>query len=360
MKNELYALTEALEKGKRHFFLIEGNIFDTILLSEDSTHNSILDFLETRTKDVFPNFIMYDIFSGINIARGNKSEILGALGVPSKSATRDPLKEALSAGKNNDDKREEEEWTISLDPAEAFQLFHKLLTSREKISRTAIVLAYAEASIPTMHYGDERKKLTVALQKWSLDERIHTAGHAVIVLTHSLSSIDQDIYSNRCSCMFVERVAKPDEEKRVEFLTSHMHISSKTAAVIGKGTSGLSLKEIDRILGDLPEGLTDNELLDACFLAKKRILEEEYGDVVEILDARFGFDAIGGLEKPIAKLREIAEYMREGKRSLIPQGIGFYGPPGTGKTLIATALAREARINCVKKSTDKLRKKERS
>lgn len=350
MANHISEILDAIEKEKRHFFLIEGNISDKILY-ESGCHDSLLDFIETRTKDSFPNFILYDVFSGISIVRGNKNEIFGAFGMSGHSSsrfgTRDPLKEALSAGKKNE-KTDEEEWTVALDPMNAFQFFHRLFTSRDTIRRTAIVLTYPEACVPAMSYGDERKKLSVALQKWSLDEKIHATGHVMIILAHSLASIDSDIYSNRCSCMFIDRVAKPPEEKRIEFL-GFLGTLPNTAKIIGNGTSGLSLKEIERIQGDLPAGKSDDDLLDACFRAKQKILQEEYGDVVEILGTAFGFDAIGGLEKPIAKLQEIADYMREGNRSLVPQGIGFYGPPGTGKTLVATALAKEARINCVKK-----------
>jgi len=351
MQDELHAITDALEKGKRHFFLIEGNISDKTL-NEGNTYDSLLDYIESRTKDIFLNFVLYDVFSGISVVRGNQSEIFGAFGInhraSSSSGTRDPLREALSSGKKNENDKSAEEWTVSLDPSTAFQLFNRLFTSREKLSRTAIVLTYPEACVPMMQNGDERKKLSVALQKWSLDEKIHKQGHTVIVLAHSLTSIDHDIYSNRCSCMFIERVSKPQEEKRIEFLGS-LGTLPQTAKVVGKGTSGLSLKEIERIYAELPKGKSDDYLLDECFRAKQTILQEEYGDVVEILDTTWGFNAIGGLEKPIAKLQEIAGYMREGERSLVPQGIGFYGPPGTGKTLLATALAREARINCVKK-----------
>jgi transitional endoplasmic reticulum ATPase len=63
------------------------------------------------------------------------------------------------------------------------------------------------------------------------------------------------------------------------------------------------------------------------------------------------YEDIGGLEREVARVREIVElplkYPRifEQLGILAPKGVLLYGPPGTGKTLLARAVAAESRVH---------------
>ncbi len=63
------------------------------------------------------------------------------------------------------------------------------------------------------------------------------------------------------------------------------------------------------------------------------------------------YEDIGGLEREVARVREIVElplkYSRIFERLgiLAPKGVLLYGPPGTGKTLLARAVAAESRVH---------------
>jgi len=65
------------------------------------------------------------------------------------------------------------------------------------------------------------------------------------------------------------------------------------------------------------------------------------------------YEDIGGLEREVARVREIVElplkYSRIFERLgvLAPKGVLLYGPPGTGKTLLARAVAAESRVHFV-------------
>ena len=65
------------------------------------------------------------------------------------------------------------------------------------------------------------------------------------------------------------------------------------------------------------------------------------------------YEDIGGLEREVARVREMVElplkYSRvfEQLGILAPKGVLLYGPPGTGKTLLARAVAAESRVHFI-------------
>jgi transitional endoplasmic reticulum ATPase len=65
------------------------------------------------------------------------------------------------------------------------------------------------------------------------------------------------------------------------------------------------------------------------------------------------YEDIGGLEREVARVREIVELPLRHSRLferlgiLAPKGLLLYGPPGTGKTLLARAVAAESRVHFI-------------
>ena len=65
------------------------------------------------------------------------------------------------------------------------------------------------------------------------------------------------------------------------------------------------------------------------------------------------YEDIGGLEREVARVREIVELPLKHSRIferlgiLAPKGVLLYGPPGTGKTLLARAVAAESHVHFI-------------
>jgi transitional endoplasmic reticulum ATPase len=88
-------------------------------------------------------------------------------------------------------------------------------------------------------------------------------------------------------------------------------------------------------------------------IAKRTDIRIVEGDQTVARAPAVSYEDIGGLEREMARVREIVElplkYPRIFERLgiLAPKGVLLYGPPGTGKTLLARAVAAESRVHFI-------------
>ena len=88
-------------------------------------------------------------------------------------------------------------------------------------------------------------------------------------------------------------------------------------------------------------------------IGKRTDLRVVDGDQTPARAPAVSYEDIGGLEREVARVREIVElplkYSRifEQLGILAPKGVLLYGPPGTGKTLLARAVAAESRVHFI-------------
>jgi transitional endoplasmic reticulum ATPase len=77
------------------------------------------------------------------------------------------------------------------------------------------------------------------------------------------------------------------------------------------------------------------------------------GEQTTVRAPSVSYEDIGGLEREVARVREIVELPLKHSRIferlgiLAPKGVLLYGPPGTGKTLLARAVAAESRVHFI-------------
>ena len=117
--------------------------------------------------------------------------------------------------------------------------------------------------------------------------------------------------------------------------------------VFVNATQGMSLRQILEVFRHSRQ---KNQPVDLFFVKAKKaeILNNEYGDVMEIIDPDWGLEDIGGLERPKMYFQEVLDAIKKGEIRAVPQGVTLMGPPGTGKTALVEALAKGAGYNFVK------------
>jgi len=77
------------------------------------------------------------------------------------------------------------------------------------------------------------------------------------------------------------------------------------------------------------------------------------GEQTPVTAPAVSYEDIGGLEREVARVRELVELPLKHARLferlgiLAPKGVLLYGPPGTGKTLLARAVAAESRVHFI-------------
>ncbi len=91
----------------------------------------------------------------------------------------------------------------------------------------------------------------------------------------------------------------------------------------------------------------------AVVIGKRTDIRVVEGDQAVSRAPSVSYEDIGGLEREVARVREIVELPLKHSRVferlgiLAPKGILLYGPPGTGKTLLARAVAAESRVHFI-------------
>ncbi|MBN1812374.1 MAG: ATP-binding protein, partial [Anaerolineae bacterium] len=243
-------------------------------------------------------------------------------------------------------------------PADALPLLGQLLRAggpEDKLA--AVVVEEAQTVVPdadvaAMSPAD--RDVLVTVSRWGRDAGIVAAGNPAFLVTPNLPALNGAVRAASSKWEAV-KVSLPGPEERLAFVQWYLEERPDTFAwpdemtpqMLANVTAGLSLVHLEDILlraeaeGELrPEMVRER---------KEAIIRSEYGDVLEVMEPRFGFDDIGGLAHVKEFFtRSVIRPMREGRTRRVPQGVLLTGPAGTGKSIIAEAIAREAGINAVR------------
>lgn len=367
-----------MRKGKSNGTNNNPRWWDELLVKTRIAHSFILhfntiDYASPEAPIRLPTYLakklsqceivaVYSLNRGVTIPfEPMKQKALEILGLANKDqGSNDPTLDALRLVGAAPAADEQE---LPRSPIDALPLLDKLL----RIPRTqgdgdtpppmaAVIIERAELIVPdadlaTMSLEDRTALATIV--KWGTDAEIEKAGNPIILIVGTLADLHKELRTARNRFEAIE-VPLPDFGARRRYIERYMNERGQfvlddglTIEAVANATAGLSLIQVEDIL--LRAEGTGVLTSDLIWGRKQSIIKTEFGDVLEILDPRFGFDDIGGFEyiKEFF-LRNVIRPIREGRKKRVPMGVLMTGPAGTGKSIMAEAVAKEAGVNAVR------------
>lgn len=334
--------------GVAHAFILHFNVNDYVVpgvtlktyLGKILASREIVAFYNRAEGITFPIPTMKDKF-------------MQAMGLEQQN---DPALAAL-AGLSGQQEQE-----LPKSPSAALPLLERLLKltlnkeqpDDQERKAAAVVIEFAETIVPsadTAAMSADDRTVLVTLERWGRDPQIQATGNPVFLVTSNLTDLHTSIRAASTKYEAVE-VPLPDQDARKRFIMWYLgqrddiKLSEMTINDLANATAGLSLVHIEDIfLRAAQEGALSRDLVRE---RKQDIIASEFGEVLEILEPRFGFEMIGGLQHVKDFFtRSVIKPIQAGNTARVPMGVLMTGPAGTGKTAVAEAVAKESGINFV-------------
>ncbi len=398
-----YKMPEWLEKdfilpfksGMAHFFIFHGDTDGLVLNPKcesepDTAYIPFREFLR-QVFDTRSIVIFYDVASGMRfLTSAMEKEFKRLAGIETDTtASADPVAAAKAdlAAKRG----------LPQDPNSCLPLIEKVMYKSENM---AVVIKSAHFIAPNpganaMLPANERVTIQT-LRNWSQSERLRSKNNLIILLTDDIAKVSSELRNNGSAANQVF-IPKPDKDERVDFISNSTYKSRRKRvleveidkldkqmkksssgvdkkivaeteekrveveslgpvitlpsdfeiSVFAHAAQGMSFRQISEIF---LQALKTGQTLDLNFVKdrKRNILNSEYGELMEVVEAQRGFEDIGGLIYIKKYLKTVLDAIKSGEHRLVPMGIYFMGPPGTGKTALVEALAKEAAFNFIK------------
>jgi ATP-dependent 26S proteasome regulatory subunit len=247
--------------------------------------------------------------------------------------------------------RREEEWdgVIPVTPSRVLGLIGEFITIQSQ--RAAIIVEYLETLAPEGdigYLGSEDRACLVAVQDWTRDPGLLTSDNIIILLAENMMEVNRKIRSMP-QLMPIE-VGLPDVEERLRFI-KHASVKYKVEGLapdlMAEMTAGFSRIQIEAIFKNARESGRPVSM-EGVGAKKKEVIERECMGLVEVLEPRYGFESVGGMDPIKRVLGGVADSIRKGQSRRVPMGILLVGPMGTGKSFLAEAFARESGLTCIR------------
>jgi len=250
-----------------------------------------------------------------------------------------------------------DEVKLPVSPGQAFALLDRLLYGTEPCG---VVIEQAETILPSEDLAgmdqEELRALTF-IKKWAGDVRLNRRGSPVVLMTQSLSEIHPHL---RLASTKIESllIPLPDVHERRAYIDSMISKRQLQLAMsveeLANATAGLSRILIEDI-GLRAEASGSPITIEFVRDRKESLIRAEFGDVLEIVEPRFDFTALGGLaEAKLFAAKNIVAPLKSGNFRRVPLGVLLTGPAGTGKSAFFYALVAEAGVNGVKLNPGKI------
>jgi len=333
--------------GSTCLFVLHGNVRDLFPAGESqpATFCSLSDLLATQLFGGWDVVLHYDVGHGLRANAAGDAERLAQMHSILVPRFGEPV-------------------TWPHDPERVLDLLDRLLERNMMDEaprgqrKIALVIDYSQYLIPDGDVGSlagAAAARLVRLLGWAEDPYLKRQNVAICLVADTLSEMnDRLLHSPHVATI---EVPLPDGDQRTAFvratwqgepLADH---SKKGPSLLPKQiadlASGLSLVNL-RVL--LAQAGADDRPLDAARFGqlKKSLIERQCGNLVEFIEPKRTLDDVVGHESAKARLATDAEYLRTGRRDVVPMGYLISGPVGTGKSFLAECYAGTVGVPCVR------------
>lgn len=241
---------------------------------------------------------------------------------------------------------------IPRDPEVSLLFLEKALKYPPKGKRqVAVILEYAESLAPSLSHSGRAKIDSIAISRWANDLDIAKRRNIVILITRDKASVSDDLIAGSLGMEVIE-IQRPNRQERHDFLCylNKQHpdvLKEKDIDDIARVSGGLCCHHLENMA--LKTKARNRKLTKELILPQKiDIINQEYSDIVEVVNPKHGLEVFGGFDYIKDYLSRVANYMLKGDTRNVPMGIIIMGPPGTGKTFLVECFAKECGLLVVK------------
>lgn len=321
-------------------FLVHSNVFDLQPLGEQFV--PLRDFLYKALSAGQEMVVFYNLSEGLTFATPQmREDFLTFLSVYSQvsGARLEAPSARISAAA-----------PLPKEPSQVLPILEKLIATR---NRVAVIIDYTEMLAPATDVAfmgaEERRNLTT-LRRWASSPELLRKNSWVFLVGENLAGV-HPLLQTSTSRLDTVQIPLPDEQERLAFIQhirqsvpAQMEMSAEQLAALGAGMNRVQIESLFR------DAHQDNIPItfDTVRERKKELIEMECGGLVEFVEPRYGFEAVGGSERITSRLGTVARALRERRHKRVPMGILCSGPPGTGKNFVMEAFAKECGLSCVR------------
>ena len=233
-------------------------------------------------------------------------------------------------------------------PQDLEEVLHWLTRQlRQPEPKVSVIVDYADLIVPNAQgftsavLSPMHMNALEILHGWGIDDAIrHTSN---IILLISYENQIHELLMRAGSGYSVIQIGLPDEEQRLNFTRFLLERGYGQLRLpieeFARVTGGLRLADIERILR---LSSAEGKPVDYSFIQeeKAKTIKQMGRDLLEVIEPKYGFDGVAGLQHVIEYLKLLLWQIRSGATN-VPQALLLVGPPGVGKSFIVSAIAKE-------------------
>ena len=335
-----------------HAFLLSGNIRD-YMVRNISIQDGIVLTLDPQLSE-FDIICVYDQAHGLNFYESDM-----VVGDSEPEDYRDAFIEAMHEAQ--DDLGWDRTADVPTNPVDLFTIISKICEQAPSEGKSGRILMFAdflELLVPDGNGSamrpDERK-LSIIMSDMCRSERADECGSVFVFFSDNLTAVSQVIRSTASRTDVID-VPAPVLAERRDFIDHVIDVEDRRLSdgrslfdddrdddASGEGvtrrwfainTAGLACYQIEDIA---LRSLSDDTPITKTLVKERKndIIRTDYENVLEIMDPKSGFDAIGGLDNIKAYFKKnVINPIHRGDLSACPMGILLSGAPGVGKATI--------------------------